>query len=51
MLEAEIGKEVRYAWMSTSDFFYRLNMSDRLLRDMFDYPHAIVLDRLDIGLK
>ncbi|OGC84388.1 hypothetical protein A3F55_00205 [Candidatus Adlerbacteria bacterium RIFCSPHIGHO2_12_FULL_53_18] len=51
MLEAEIGKEVRYAWMSTPDFFYRLNMSDRLLRDMFDYPHIIVFDRLDIGLK
>ncbi len=50
-LEAEIGKEVRYAAMSTDDFFYRLNMNDRLVRDVFDFPHKIVHDRLDIGLK
>jgi hypothetical protein len=50
-LEAEIGKEVRYAAMNTEDFFYRLNMNDRLVRDVFDYPHTIVHDRLDIGLK
>jgi len=51
LLEAEVGKEVRYTTLSTSDFFYRLNMSDRLLRDVFDYPHRILYDRLDIGLK
>jgi hypothetical protein len=51
LLESEIGKEVRYASMSNEDFFYRLNMNDRLVRDVFDYPHKIVHDRLDIGLK
>lgn len=51
LLESEIGKEIRYAAMSTDDFFYRLNMNDRLVRDVFDYPHTIVHDRLDIGLK
>lgn len=51
LLESEIGKEVRYASMSTDDFFYRLNMNDRLVRDVFDYPHKVVHDRLDIGLK
>ena len=51
MLEAEVGKDVKFTSMSTADFFYRLNLSDRLLRDVFDYPHRIVLDRLDIGLK
>ena len=50
-LEAEIGKEVRYTLLATPDFIYRLNMSDRLLRDIFDFPHKIVLDKLDIGLK
>jgi hypothetical protein len=49
-LEADLGKEIRYAAMSTQDFFYRLNMSDKLLRDVIDYPHAIVLDRLNIGI-
>ena len=50
-LEAEIGKEIRFSMLGTQDFLYRLNMSDRLLRDVFDFPHRIVLDKLDIGLK
>ena len=49
-LEAEVGKDIKFTSMSTADFFYRQNLSDRLLRDVFDYPHKIVLDRLDIGL-
>lgn len=50
-LEAEIGKEIRYALLGSQDFHYRLNMSDKLLRDVFDFPHRIVLDKLDMGLK
>lgn len=51
MLEAELGKELRYAVLATDQFMYRINMSDKLVRDMLDYPHTIVLDRLNIGLK
>jgi len=50
-LEAEIGKEIRYTLLSTENFFYRLNLNDKLVRDVLDYSHTIVLDRLDIGLK
>ena len=50
-LESEIGKEIRYAFLSTEDFLYRLNMNDKLVRDVLDYSHKIVLDRLTIGLK
>jgi hypothetical protein len=50
-LEAELGRELRYALLSTADFLYRLNMNDKLVRDVMDYPHRIVYDRLDIGLK
>jgi len=50
-IESELGKELRYASLSTQDFFYRINMSDHLLRDVLDYPHRIVLDKLNIGLK
>ena len=50
-LEAEIGKEIRFAILPSTDFLYRLNMSDKLLRDIFDFPHRIVLDKFDIGLK
>ncbi|MEI7719611.1 MAG: hypothetical protein WCI89_00145 [bacterium] len=48
--EAEIGKEIRYAFLSTEDFLYRLNMNDKLVRDVLDYPHKVVLDRLNFGL-
>jgi len=51
VLESEIGKEIRFSYLSTPDFFYRMNVSDRLVRDMFDYPHKVVFDKLDIGLK
>lgn len=50
-LESEIGKEIRYTLLSSTDFLYRLNMSDKLMRDVFDFPHRIVLDKFDIGLK
>ena len=50
-IEGTIGKELRYAALDTQDFFYRLNMNDHLLRDVLDYPHSIVLDKLNIGLK
>lgn len=45
-IESEIGKELRFALFSTEDFNYRMNIYDKLLRDMFDYPHQIILNRL-----
>lgn len=50
-LEAELGRELRYALLPTADFLYRLNMNDKLVRDVMDYPHRVVYDKLDIGLK
>lgn len=50
-LEAELGKELRYALLNSQDFYYRLNMNDKLLRDVLDYNHRIVLDRIGTGLK
>ncbi len=39
VLESELGKELSYAVFETSDFKYRVSMYDKLLRDVFDYPH------------
>lgn len=39
VLESELGKELRYALFETADFKYRVAMYDKLLRDVFDYPH------------
>ena len=51
LLESDIGKEIRYTLLSSDEFFYRLNMNDHLVRDVLDYPHRIVFDKLDIGLE
>lgn len=48
-LEAELGREIRYASFATVDFRYRLGVYDRLLRDVFDYPHRLLVDK--IGLQ
>lgn len=47
-MEAEIGKELRYAFFTTADFKYRYGVCDRLVRDVFDYPHQIVVDRIGL---
>ncbi|OGG67747.1 hypothetical protein A3E65_02085 [Candidatus Kaiserbacteria bacterium RIFCSPHIGHO2_12_FULL_56_13] len=44
-IEAELGRELRYASFTTDDFNYRLGIYDRLIRDIFDYPHQAILDR------
>lgn len=45
-LEAELGRELAYACFSTEQFKYRLGVYDRLLRDIFDYPHRVLLDKV-----
>ncbi len=47
-LEAELGRELRYAAFSTEEFKYRRGVYDRLIRDVFDYPNRIPLDRMGI---
>lgn len=45
-LEAECGTEIRYSAFSTKDFSYRMGMNDKLLRDVFDYPHRKLVNKL-----
>ncbi|KKW43153.1 MAG: hypothetical protein UY97_C0001G0125 [Parcubacteria group bacterium GW2011_GWB1_57_6] len=47
-LEAEFGREVRYASFATEDFRYRYGVYDRLLRDVFDYPHRLLIDKIGL---
>lgn len=47
-LEAELGREIRYASFATPDFKYRMGVYDRLLRDVFDYPHRLLIDRIGL---
>ncbi len=48
-LEAELGMEIRFASFSSEDLMYRVGMYDKLTRDVFDYPHQIIIDK--IGVK
>lgn len=43
VLESELGRELSYAVFETADFKYRMSMYDKLLRDVFDYPHERLL--------
>lgn len=45
-IEAELGRELRFAAFSTADFRYRVGVYDRLIRDVFDYSHRTILDRI-----
>jgi hypothetical protein len=48
-IESELGRELRFAHFSTEDFRYRVGVYDRLIRDIFDYPHRTILDK--IGMR
>jgi len=47
-IEADIGREMVYAALETDDFTYRLNSSDKFIRDVFDYPHEKLLDKMGV---
>ena len=49
-LEAEIGKEIRYAIFETHDFQYRVGVCDKLVRDILEYPHQKLIDKIDIEI-
>jgi hypothetical protein len=38
-LEAEVGKELSYAVFDTQEYIYRIEMYDKLVRDILDFPH------------
>jgi hypothetical protein len=45
-LEAEIGKEITYAFMNSDEFRYRLNMMDRFLLDFLEGPHDEIINKI-----
>ncbi len=47
-LESELGKELKYSALETGDFNYRLNMCDKLISDVLDFPHEKVINRIGI---
>ncbi len=45
-IEAEVGKELSYALFDTQDFIYRLSVYDKFVRDILDFPHEKILDKI-----
>jgi len=48
IIEAELGKELRYAAFETVDFKYRLGIYDKLIRDILESRHHKILNKLGI---
>lgn len=48
-MEAEMGRELHFATLTTPEFYYRRSIKDRLIRDVADFPHEILIDRIGIG--
>ena len=47
-LEAEVGKEINCALMTVKEFYYRYNMYDRFVRDILDFKHEKLINKLKI---
>lgn len=47
-VESELGKPIHYTIMDTSEFKYRMNMYDRFLRDIFEFPHQKLINKMKI---
>lgn len=47
-LESELGMEIRIAAFSSEDMLYRVGMYDKLIRDIFDFDHIVLVDKLGI---
>lgn len=50
-LEAEIGVELIYAIFNTKEFMYRISMYDKLVRDILDYPHEVLLQVRELSTQ
>lgn len=50
-MEAEMGVELVYAVFDTKEFLYRLSMYDKLVRDIIDYPHEVVLQAKELSTQ
>jgi hypothetical protein len=45
-IESEIGKELSYAFFETEEFYYRMNMYDKLIRDVVENENHILINKI-----
>ena len=46
--ESEIGRPVQHTIMDSKEFLYRMDMYDRFLRDIMEYPHEKLVDKFNL---
>ena len=51
IIESEIGREIRYTFFETADFQYRLGIYDKLIRDILDFPHEKILNKINLSIS
>lgn len=47
-MESEIGKELRYSIFETPDFQYRVSIYDKLVRDILEFKHKKIIDKIGV---
>jgi len=47
-IEAEIGHELSYGALETPEFLYRMSIYDKFVRDVLDFRHDTVIDRIGV---
>jgi hypothetical protein len=50
-LESEIGRELKYSAFTTNEFKYRISMYDKLICDVFDFPHEVVFTNQELSTE
>lgn len=45
-LEAEMGREINYSLMSTSEFKYRINMFDKFIMELLEASHEVIVNSI-----
>ncbi len=48
VIESEVGKDISYTSLETPEFRYRLSVYDKFIRDILDYPHVKILDKIGL---
>lgn len=47
-IEAEVGRELSYGALETAEFLYRISVYDKFVRDILDFRHDRVIDKLGV---
>ena len=50
-IESEMGAELVYAVFETKEFLYRLSMYDKLVRDILDFPHEVLIQSKELSTQ